>query len=277
MDLERIKKNIRALLDVGADESLLEGETENALRFARRLMLKHNVGEGDLEEARGADQIQADAESVEYGYANAGTTGAGITGWESSLGYCVCRLFGTVQFYRSGGKHLARSATGAVLFSGVGRQKYTGQFVFYGPADDARAAAELFEEWRVTVAALGRLKFGGALRGEGRSYCEGFTAGIAEMQRKADQEERDLALAQASGSELPAGATRSTALMVTNARAVMTAKREKGGKWLRSTGVHLSGGGRSGGGRHHHGAHAAGRADGRSTSFARNGGTRRLR
>lgn len=83
MNLDRIKKNIRALLKTAGDDSLMEGETTNALAFARRLMLKHNVREQDLEEARDAHEIAADVEATEYGTAGASLNGQQILQWES--------------------------------------------------------------------------------------------------------------------------------------------------------------------------------------------------
>ena len=47
MDLEDIKRKIRALSALGHDQGATEAEAENALRFARALMLKHGIDERD--------------------------------------------------------------------------------------------------------------------------------------------------------------------------------------------------------------------------------------
>ena len=271
MNLDRIKKNIKALLDTASDETLLEGETANALAFARRLMLKHNVDPKDLEEARGADEIAADVEATEYGQASAALSGKNLSHWESSLGRSIARLVGTVKFYISGGVHPVRSVNGVIKMDGRNEPVYAKQFVFYGPAADSRDAASLFEEWRLLIYSLGRMKYGGALRGIGRSYCEGFAHGIASKLAASEQAEDALALAQKSGGELPEGSTRSGALMVLNATAIMEAKRERADDWLRNdAGVKL-GKGRASyrNGAHNEDAFGEGLSDGRKANLSR--------
>jgi len=50
MDTTRIKEKIRKLLNLAEDDGAMEGEINNALNFARRLMLQHNISEEDIKQ-----------------------------------------------------------------------------------------------------------------------------------------------------------------------------------------------------------------------------------
>lgn len=261
-NLDKARRQIQALLRLGADAGATDAETENALRFARRLMLKHNVSAEDLEEAKDPHEAAADVESVEYGTVHVRTVGSSQTKWELVLRWAIAELIGTVKFY-SAGRVERRTDSGTLEFNAIsGKPMVTHDTVFYGPAEDCRDAKEMIEEWTLTVMGLARMKFGGALRGDGRSYCEGFCDALLAKVRKIKAEEKALIAAPEQG-------TRSTALMVTNANQLMELKLKRADVFLEKTcHVKLSKGHSSGrGGAHNHDAYGAGQSDGRSANF----------
>jgi len=269
MDIGKIKDQIRKLMCLGEDTAAFEGEAENALRFARRLMLRHNVTAQDMEEARGIHEAAADADAEEYGTADAYSVGANLSLWESTLSWAVAGLVGTVKHYR-GGKGVRRTASGAVDLASNGRVRQATNVVFYGPAADCRDAAELLAEWSHVVAAMARLRYGGVFRGPGRSYAEGFCQALFGKVQKIRREERAMIERQEQDA-LATDETRSTALMVRNATQLMKAKRAKAEQWLaEEKDIKLGSARRRTGGLHHDEAYRSGRDDGRRADFSHN-------
>ena len=80
--LGSVKDNIRAMLRLAANDAAAQGEIDNALMFAKRLMNKHNLEECDLNED---DTIAFDAETAEWDRQKAEVGGATMSTWESSL------------------------------------------------------------------------------------------------------------------------------------------------------------------------------------------------
>lgn len=267
-DSDKIVRQIRAILAKAADGSgATEAEAESALRFARRLMLAHNFTEGDLAQ-RDPSAIAADAERTAMSQETAWADGERHSRWEGWLGLAIARLYGTLGVY-NGHAQERKSPSGAMLFGDNGESMRCARFVFYGPEEDARDAVELFDEWRLTIASLARLTFGGVYRGPGRSYAEGFATALLNATKKIEDEER---------AQLTQPASTSTALVALgNARALMDAKKQKAAHWLRhSEGVRLGSAGRSGGGHHHGDAYSRGKAAGSQAQLARKERTRRL-
>lgn len=253
VDLDRIKDRIRKLTTLGGDAGAFEQEAENALRFARKLMLDHNLTEGDLD----AHERAAQAERIEYGRESAYSAGRHLTGWECALARAVALLIGTIKYYKQSNVE-QRTPQGTLAFGSDGRRQMKAAITFYGPAEDVRDAVSIFAEWSLTIAAMARLNFGGALRGDGRAYCDGFVDGLAEKLRRVGVDERKTI---ADGG--------STALVLTGQRSMMQAKQERAIEWLRKEcGVSLRAGRgaiRSNGG----GAYGRGQAAGRASNMSR--------
>jgi hypothetical protein len=263
VNIEKARRQIRALLELGRDDGATEAEAENALRFARRLMLAHSVEESDLAPVDGHER----AADEEYAQTDALLDSDKGARWEGHLAQVIARLVGSVHVYAGHGVQ-ARTAGGALLFDGMGRTRTVKRYVFYGPKSDTETARDLFGEWRVTIAALARMHYGGVYRGPGRSYAEGFARGLDDKLRKAEVEERDLLRAHEADA-LTSGSDRNTALVLVRALPALRAKREKASTWLRNEcGIRLgrSGGGR--GGRHHGDAHGHGRRDGAAANLS---------
>jgi hypothetical protein len=255
-DNDKIKDRIRKLLNLAKDSAAYEGEIDNAMRFARRLMLEHNIAEGDLETP--SDPHEAAARE-EYMQAEAFTQSENFSTWEGILMSAVCLLIGTIGDYRTHQKATKKTPLGTVSFDEKGKPKVGTKVVFYGPAEDARDGAAIFEEWAHVIATMARLKFGGCFRGEGRSYAEGFAYALKKNMEAIQKEER---------KEIEYQST-STALVLRNSLSLMEAKKKRGAEWLRKDqGIHL----RHSSGRGNHndpGAFAAGCADGAKSNFSR--------
>lgn len=267
---EKAKATIRALLNLANDDGAADAEIENALRLARREMLKHNLTEEDVaeEKARTPEEIAADTEYAQRdGYA----TGANLAAWEGQLGMVIADLVGTVGVYRNHAQ-ARRTSHGTLVMDANGRTKRQARMTFYGPAEDVRDASELFEEWAEIIQAMAMMKFGGSKRGEGRSYAEGFVVGMRSKVQKIVREERKLIEERTDGTKAlpgvhPGAAT--TALVLVKQHSLIAAKKTHGEEWLReSEGIKLRKGSGGGGGRHHGNAFGEGKTDGAKANIS---------
>lgn len=271
-DIDKARRQIRALLNLGNDDGATQAEAENALRFARRLMLRHNLNEGDVvERARDPHEIAAD---TEYGQVHSFTQLALFSKWENYLSYSIAELVGTVKHYLLS-KRERRTSAGTLEFDHKGRPKKSCQVVWYGPREDCDMAAGLFEEWSLTIVSMARLKYGNATQGPGRSYAEGFASTLLQRARDMAREEQKQIADQKAG--MLNVHESSTALVLLRATDVMTAKKQRADAWLRETsGIRLRQRSASYSSRHDSDAYAAGRADGSRANFQRGERTRRL-
>lgn len=274
-NLDDIKRKLAAILAKAEDGSgATEEEANSALEFARRLMLRHQLTEADLASTkdRTPQEIAAD---TEYTQRTAYGQSARMAAWEVSLAYAIQLTIGTVGWYQANAAQ-KRTATGNLEFDAKGQPFNRSRFVWYGPAEDCRDAAELLDEWSVLIASLARMKWGGAFRGKGRSYAEGFASALQEKARERDQAERALIsgaprgsakdAAMVARSEAQGGAC--SALVVQAARDVMLAKKNAGKAWLSTQGVRLTTSSSGGGGSRNGDAYAAGRRDGRNANLS---------
>lgn len=279
-NLDDIKRKLRGILAKAEEGSgTTDAEAQAALDFARRLMLRHQLTDADLgqDRKRTPSEIAAD---TEYGTVDAFTTGGKLSKWEWGVACAINGLIGTTQTYRTGPAE-RRSESGNLEFDATGQTKKAVKLVFYGPAEDCRDARVLFDEWVVLIAALARMKFGGALRGSGRSYAEGFAAALLDKVHQMRKRER--ALLEAGGNakismadaalvaanEVEDGSD-CTALVVAAGTEIMLAKKEQGSAWLtKEKGIELRKSSGGSGGEHDHSAFAAGEHDGQSADFSR--------
>ncbi len=261
MNLTEAKKTIKDLLNRAEDDASADLEIEAALKFARRLMLRHNISEEDLEDPQDPHEIAAD---TEYGQTDAFPFASRLTQFEINLGHAVCNLVGTVNWYRVSGSHTKKTRHGTVVFGDDGHpRKVISKCVFYGPVSDCNEAADLFEEWSTVIATMSRLKHGGFVRGSGRSYVEGFSMALYDKVKKINNDElRDL--------EANEGMTKDIVLLG-QAREVMKAKKDRAEEWLKEEqGLTLTKGGRGKGQQDRDwNAYDQGRTDGDKADFSR--------
>lgn len=244
--LDRVKDTIRKLLNLAANDAATEGEVNNAVRFARKLMLQHQLSEDDCTETETTEEERI-ARAVCQDFASHSQS-TKATSWESCLSMFVCQFVGGVKVYKTTNavrrehgiiKHVNGSAACAI-------------WTFYGLAEDAAVAQRVFDDLAITIASMGRLKWGGAFRGPGREYCEGFVDGLFSQLKQADAEQHQ---------------SESRALTVRR-DALIHAKAHRADQWLRTErGVKLRAGRGYGATSHHADAHNDGHADGAKTSI----------
>ncbi|MEO1615299.1 MAG: DUF2786 domain-containing protein [Planctomycetota bacterium] len=179
-DLQRIKDRIRQCLAVAANDASAQAEIEQAVRVARSLMHKHNLERDDVEER---DDGTIDVSRVSYGRYTASGGTRSVQAFESVLSKAVCDLYPAVSVYIDHQK-APQKVDGVKTVNRNGEWKMTTQFRFFGPDEEARAAAETFELMRVEIVAMAITKYGGWARGDGRSYCWGFAEGFREAHAK---------------------------------------------------------------------------------------------
>jgi hypothetical protein len=253
-ETNQIRNRIRLLLNLAENDAATEGEIENAIRFARRLMDAHHLSEDECKNDPHAQA--ADEERGAMGKTEALSVGESLCSWERRLSAFVKQLVGGVDCYITSSQ-LRRTDAGAIRYDENGRMMIKGSVVFYGLDEEARLATEIHDDLAATIAAMARLKFGGALRGAGRSYGDGFVDGLHSKLRDAKQQD------ESTSSE-------SRALVVRSAE-VAKRKRENANNWLKNEcGISLVSAGRSRAYSSNEGAYSSGHRDGRQTSVTVN-------
>jgi hypothetical protein len=172
VNTDQIKKTVADLLRLAENDAAAEGEVENAIRFARRLMDAHHLSEEEcrLDPHAAAAQKEIMGEQTIYGSVRT------LAFWEQTLASFVELLVGSVGVYRTS-KQIVRQ-NNIIQFDEAGEPQVKCGLVFYGPVEDINLACDLFDSLHQTIATVARLKYGGALRGDGRNYCEGFVVGL---------------------------------------------------------------------------------------------------
>lgn len=152
-EFEKIMRRLRALDNTANNHASTEGEKRNALRMMQTLMLKHNLGREDIIDKERVEHVQFTRMACPLNGKRACT-------WEKSLAwYVVHDIFPTVQWY-------------------MATRSNRTWFWFYGPLSDVENCIALFRELLLTIATFAQLQYGGASRGSGASYAEGYVAGL---------------------------------------------------------------------------------------------------
>lgn len=246
MSVDRIKDRIRKLLSVASNDAAASGEIENAMRFAQALMAQHHIDEEDVHAAAGAEDRPR-----EYDRGGSFTEGVRLTTWESNLTDIVGDLCGVKCYIES---QSVKKKDGRIVFGSDGLSLKATKIVWYGEVGDVREAGEIYNEWQTTIAATARLKFGGALQGDGLYYCLGFVRSMRDANRPtADQ------------------APEAKAIML-RGQSIVLARKNAASDWLKTQGVKLTSRGGGGGcGTGDGSAYGEGRKDGTGVSLSRRG------
>ena len=182
-EIDRIKEKLAKLLRLGEDTAASEGEIQNALNLATQLMAKHQLTRDDIDTSA-PDPLA----KLTYGRHVAFCKGARASTWECALAQFIVEFIGTVDHYLSKRTLLRKNGITADFFqamNGEGEAGYAPAFFFYGPDEDARCAAAMFEELRDAVSTMAIIRWGGWARGEGMAYAYGFAEGLILANRKA--------------------------------------------------------------------------------------------
>lgn len=258
-DMDSIKARIKKLMAYANDGAASDGEIENALAHAARLIDAHHLDSAEFAAAEKRDEH-------EMGRSWGKTESPKFHRWEITLSSAIEQLFGCVKVYLDGAKEPYRVNGIAQFYTGkyAGQRKMCSKVCFYGPVIEAQEAAELYQEWCASVAAMGVIRWGGAYKSHGAAYCEGFTSALYE---KAAALNHARQLTQAKPlAQLPGVTT--TAITLADR---YTALQERASDWLKDT-VKLklgTGSGHSGTGHGGSDARREGRAHGNAAAFGR--------
>lgn len=182
-NIEQIKSDIRAMLNLAKNDAAAEGEIENAMKFARRYMVMYNLTEEDV----AVDPNHIDLsfiDELEIVEVECDIPDRQLATWESSLATVVSKTIGSVQVFL---KHVAvKNKYGGFVYTANGKAKQETVPTFVGPMEEALLARELYESLCAKIAAMAFLKYGTVARGAGRSYGDGFVAGLYNQIKTVD-------------------------------------------------------------------------------------------
>lgn len=224
MDLDKVKDTIARLLNLAGNEAAAQGEIDNAMRFAAKLMEQHQLTEEDVILNRTEEKI-LDLENQTFTELGGYMGGNKFCHWESDAASFACAFVGGVKwFYNEGVPYkvngIQQFHTGKWAHQRQTRTKVT----FYGIQEDVEMAFAVYNELIMTIATMSKLKWNGVYRGPGRSYCEGFMRGI--WSKYYDDQNSQLKLAKRTTSN-------STALVVIdNRKLVVKRKEELATQWI---------------------------------------------
>lgn len=256
------KETIRKLLALANDDQALGNEIENALRFARKLMLEHNITEESLNTQ--ADQKAAE---IEYEVQKVELQSKGVLQWESLLGWAVVNLIGTIGHYIDSQYQVKRNKLGIAQMTAAGAPKRIRTMAFYGPQEDVEEASRLYLYWAEVITSMAKLRYGAVVRGEGRPYCEGFAMALYNKVQKILQEEKTKT--QITGPESTALVRIHLTMETRKAQAKIWLKEEKGikvgGRAIRSNNSY-----------DRNGAYQNGQDDGSKAEFKRESKARQI-
>jgi hypothetical protein len=253
INMDNVKKTIGDLLRLAGCDGATDGEVRNAMRFAQRMMEEHHLTEDDL-----VDEPEDQEQAIRN--AQTGTVSTSVGGkhseWEHDLARFVCTFVGGIKWYYSNYTSPDRDARGIAR-----SERHTKSVTFYGVHEDALIGGQLFDQMRLVIISLAKLKFGGCYRGEGRSYAEGFVSGMT-LKLSEDRQ------AQRQAAQKAITASNSTALVLIDRRASLVKLKREIAVQYAKTELNLGSGRTGGGGRHHSTAYGEGRTDGRRANVS---------
>lgn len=218
--MQKIKDKIRKLLAIAADDTVADGEIAAAMRLAEAALEKYHLDRVDIE----ADSLHENIPLQEtMGRTASQPLGPRLTIWESTLCQAVLKLVGSVGCYYN--KQFASKGT-------FKKPTLSAVVTWYGPAEDAKLASELFDEWGSVICTIATGRFGGHANKEGARYAYGFASSLLEK-------------ANAVASNRTRLITSSTTAIVKSGEGslamVLQAKRERSDDWLaKSEGIKLN-------------------------------------
>lgn len=172
-NLDKIKDKLRKLLMLSDGVGASQGEIDNAMAAATRLMTQHNLTREDVDM-----HAQDPTKNVKMGRSSSVSLGRNFSTWESMLCQFVTKFIGYASYYSS--PSVALKKNGLAVLDEDGKQRFGSMVYFFGAWDNCEACVEIYEELRDTIQAMALLLHGGWFRGDGAVYCQGFCVGLVE-------------------------------------------------------------------------------------------------
>jgi len=228
-NLEQIKDTIKKMFNLAADNAAYDGEIANAINMARAMMEKYNISEEEI--------VNKKEEELKFTRSRYYTKVTTVSLWESRLAALIQKMVGVCVYTEN--KVIPRNDIGMITSNGE-----KGCITWYGLPEDVNFAKEIYHETYQIIATMAICKWGGAFRGNGRSYCEGFVKSLGDKYYASKQ------------------TTSSSRALV-----VVTKKQQLAKQWLeREHGIRTIKLKRQEG-TYYHDAYSDGRSDGQSFSF----------
>lgn len=222
IDNQKVIDKVRKLLNMTGENGATDAEIQNAMDRAQKLMHEHHLSEADLNHEPVDDYKKVD--EAEYSTFRTFVGGA-FYKWEMDLASFVQEFVGC-PCYLDNNKKLAKK-NGIVLTYEWGGKEYTWNgksIVFYGIAEDAAIAANLYEEMRKLISTMAMAKWGKVYKGDGAAYSEGFVMGLFSTMRKARESEKSQAKLSNSSTGL---------VLVARRDDLVKYKKTKADNWLK--------------------------------------------
>lgn len=250
-----IKDRIRKLLRVAEDDASSEAEIEVAMSAAKSAMDRHHLDESDL-----IDEPEDQWKAIEAAHRDRTFVSVGrcFHAWENYLASFAAEFVGGVGVYRDPSKdRIARNHRGIAILNEQEEPYKAVRFCFYGIAEDAMMAAELFHEMWLTIRTMARLRWGTCYTKDGGYYAQGFVVGLFDKIKAAKMEQKKIAQ-QTSDSR--------TLILVARRDDLIERKKASATEWLaKSTGIKLRKGSGASGANGSHQAWQEGFSDGQRT------------
>ena len=171
---------IRKLLATAGDSAASDNEIQSAINIAKKLMTAHHLTEEDLAHEPKDDYQKVD--EADFGESRS-FIGKTIALWEDRLAGVVSAFVGCPAYMDRSKKPVRKN--GLIQLDGNDEVQYAKSVVFYGVAEDAAIAAQLYDDMRELIAAMAVGRTGKVYKAEGASYCQGFVQSLYEKIREA--------------------------------------------------------------------------------------------
>lgn len=196
---DRIKQKLQKLIALATDGAASQGEIDNALAIANQLMLEHNLTRDDIIRTDG----KRDYSNVKNDIGQCYYMSSNKRAWEDALSMFVTEFIGTIGCYL---KKTTMRKNGIAQLDKGGRPSIRMTIHFYGPQDDIEQAKYIFDELHESIQTMAIVLYGGAVKGDGGTYCQGFVSGlrdanIREVKKLEDSNDQTRALILVANTE----------------------------------------------------------------------------
>lgn len=250
----RVIDKVRSLFAKTTERGASEAEAATAVAMAQRLMASYHLSEEDLAHEPADDYAAVDdAKFGEY----RSYVGRVVYAWEGSLAMFVSGFVGAPCYIDNAVRVVRRGEI--VQLDENGCTKNGKSIVFYGVAEDAIMASDIYDELRMLIASMAVAKWGGCYKGDGGMYAQGFVVGLYEKHKKADEQAR-----------IEASTSTTSMVLVARRNDLIQYKRDRAKSWLAiEKGIKLRNKRSAGGANGSSSAWGSGRSDGAATDVNR--------
>lgn len=173
-DMDILRK-IKKALAIANDDQSSDGEIQAAMSAVQKMMDKYHLSEEDLANDEADDFKKVDQSDFTQFRS---WIGGKLYRWESDLAAFVSKFVGSPCCIDNE-KKLARDENGLLKRDSWYNEPFHGKsVVFYGVAEDALIARDLYDELRRIISTTAYLRFGNVYVKEGGAYAEGFVTGL---------------------------------------------------------------------------------------------------